>query len=98
MTSEQQYDVVIIGGGAAGLSGAVALARSRRTVVVVDARHPRNAPAAAMHNYLGREGVRPADLLADGKLLCPFHHHRAHDPGWDTYHHPNGSTTFHRRT
>jgi len=36
--------------------------------------------------------------LADGKLLCPFHHHRAHDPTWHTTHHPNGSTTFHRRT
>jgi hypothetical protein len=36
--------------------------------------------------------------LADGKLLCPFHHHRAHDPGWQTHHHANGSTTFHRRT
>ena len=36
--------------------------------------------------------------LADGKLLCPFHHHRAHDPRWETHHHPNGSTTFHRRT
>jgi hypothetical protein len=36
--------------------------------------------------------------LTDGKLLCPFHHHRAHHPGWDTHHHPNGSTTFHRRT
>ncbi|MBF4763625.1 DUF222 domain-containing protein [Nocardioides islandensis] len=36
--------------------------------------------------------------LADGKLLCPFHHHRAHDPAWATHHHPNGSTTFHRRT
>jgi hypothetical protein len=36
--------------------------------------------------------------LADGKLLCPFHHHRAHDPTWTTHHHPNGSTTFHRRT
>src|SRR5215207_2171931 len=30
----------------------------------------------------------------DGKLLCPFHHHRAHDPGWDVAHHPNGTTTF----
>ena len=30
--------------------------------------------------------------LEDGKLLCPFHHHRAHDPGWLTHHHPNGST------
>ncbi len=35
--------------------------------------------------------------LGDGKLLCPFHHHRAHDPGWITHHHPNGSTTFTRR-
>ena len=36
--------------------------------------------------------------LADGLLLCSFHHHRAHDPTWDTRHHPNGTTTFHRRT
>ena len=35
--------------------------------------------------------------LKDGKLLCPFPHHRAHDPGWITHHHPNGSTTFTRR-
>ncbi len=62
-----EYDVVVIGGGAAGLSGAVALARSRRTVLVVDAGQPRNAPAAAMHNYLGREGTPPTDLLADGR-------------------------------
>jgi thioredoxin reductase len=64
---EQQYDVVVIGGGAAGLSGAVALARSRRTVLVVDAGQPRNARAAGVHNYLGREDARPADLLADGR-------------------------------
>ncbi|MFW3172788.1 NAD(P)/FAD-dependent oxidoreductase [Geodermatophilus sp. CPCC 206100] len=62
-----RYDVVVIGGGAAGLSGAVALARSRRTVLVVDAGQPRNAPASGVHNYLGREGARPADLLADGR-------------------------------
>jgi thioredoxin reductase (NADPH) len=61
------YDVVVIGGGAAGLSGAVALARSRRRVLVVDSGRPRNAPAVAMHNYLGREGARPTDLLADGR-------------------------------
>jgi uncharacterized protein YfcZ (UPF0381/DUF406 family) len=35
--------------------------------------------------------------LEDGTLLCPFHHHHAHDPGWDTHHHPNGTTTFTRR-
>jgi thioredoxin reductase len=64
---DETYDVVVIGGGAAGLSGAVALARSRRSVLVVDAGEPRNAPAAGVHDYLGREGARPADLLADGR-------------------------------
>ena len=44
---EQQYDVVVIGGGAAGLSGALALSRARRSVLVVDSGRPRNAPAAA---------------------------------------------------
>ena len=35
--------------------------------------------------------------LEDGTLLCPFHHHRAHDPTWTTTYHPNGDTTFTRR-
>ncbi|NHC14995.1 methyltransferase domain-containing protein [Motilibacter deserti] len=64
---EQTYDAVVIGGGAAGLSGAVALARSRRSVLVVDAGEPRNAPAGHMHNYLGREGTPPRELLAIGR-------------------------------
>jgi thioredoxin reductase len=63
----ERYDVVVIGGGAAGLSGAVALARSRRSVLVVDAGAPRNAPAGHVHNYLGREGTAPGDLLAAGR-------------------------------
>jgi thioredoxin reductase (NADPH) len=68
MTSrDSHYDVVIIGGGAAGLSGAVTLARSRRSVLVVDAGRPRNAPAEGVHNYLGREGVPPAELMALGR-------------------------------
>lgn len=62
-----QYDVLIIGGGAAGLSAAVTLARSLRKVVVVDAGQPRNAPAHAAHNLLGREGINPLDLLARGR-------------------------------
>ncbi|MFE9851273.1 FAD-dependent oxidoreductase [Streptomyces sp. NPDC005576] len=61
------YDVVVVGGGAAGLSGALALARARRSVLVIDAGEPRNAPAAHAHNYLGREGVPPRELLADGR-------------------------------
>ena len=42
---DESHDVVVVGGSAAGLSGAVALARSRRSVLVVDAGDPRNAPA-----------------------------------------------------
>lgn len=63
----QCYDVVVVGGGAAGLSGALVLSRARRRVLVVDAGEPRNAPAGGVHNYLGREGSPPAALLADGR-------------------------------
>ena len=61
---DERYDVVVIGGGAAGLSGALALARARRSVLVIDAGTPRNAPAGHVHNYLAREGTPPAELLA----------------------------------
>lgn len=60
------YDVVIVGGGAAGLSAALVLARARRRVAVVDAGAPRNAPAEHMHGFLSRDGMPPADLLATG--------------------------------
>ena len=66
-TGERWYDVVVVGGGAAGLSGALTLARARRSVLVVDAGAPRNAPAHAVHGYLGREGTPPARLLADAR-------------------------------
>jgi thioredoxin reductase len=61
------YDVVVIGGGAAGLSAALVLSRARRTVAVVDAGHPRNAPAAHMHGFLSRDGFPPNELLAAGR-------------------------------
>jgi thioredoxin reductase len=61
------YDVIVIGGGAAGLSGALTLSRARRKVLVVDAGRPRNAPAGNAHNYLGREGVNPLELLRIGR-------------------------------
>jgi len=64
---QEAYDVVVVGGGAAGLSGAVALSRARRSVLVVDAGEPRNAPADGVHNYLGREGTPPAELLSAGR-------------------------------
>jgi thioredoxin reductase len=61
------YDVVVIGGGAAGLSGALQLGRSRRSVLVIDAGSPRNAPASGVHGLLGREGTPPAELLTTGR-------------------------------
>lgn len=66
-TATESVDVAIIGGGAAGLSAAVTLARSLRTVVVIDAGAPRNAPAAGAHNLLGREGIAPTELLRAGR-------------------------------
>ena len=50
----KRYDVVIVGGGAAGLSAALVLGRARRRVAVIDAGSPRNAPATHMHGYLSR--------------------------------------------
>ncbi|MEU2253027.1 NAD(P)/FAD-dependent oxidoreductase [Nocardia xishanensis] len=61
------YDVVVIGGGAAGLSGALMLGRSRRSVLVIDAGAPRNAPAEGVHGLLAREGTPPAELLERGR-------------------------------
>ncbi|WP_125609841.1 NAD(P)/FAD-dependent oxidoreductase [Specibacter cremeus] len=67
MNLEKMHDVGIVGGGAAGLSAAVALARSLRSVVVVDGGDPRNAPAAGAHNVLGHDGIAPAELMAGGR-------------------------------
>lgn len=62
-----RYDVVVVGGGAAGLSAALVLGRARRRVAVVDSGAPRNAPATHMHGYLSRDGMPPAELLAAGR-------------------------------
>ncbi|TDD57836.1 NAD(P)/FAD-dependent oxidoreductase [Kribbella antibiotica] len=61
------YDVIVIGGGAAGLSGALALVRSRRSVLVIDDGRPRNAPADAVHNFLTRDGTAPSEIYALGR-------------------------------
>ena len=62
-----EYDVVVLGGGAAGLNGALMLARSRRTVLVIDAGSPRNAPAEGVHGLLGHDGIPPAELVERGR-------------------------------
>lgn len=61
------YDVVVVGGGAAGLSAALVLGRARRRVAVVDAGSPRNAPAEHMQRFLSRDGMPPTELLARGR-------------------------------
>src|SRR5690242_16081128 len=66
-TVERHCDVAVVGGSAAGLAAALQLGRQRRSVIVVDAGEPRNAPAAHVHGYLGREGVAPAELTAVGR-------------------------------
>lgn len=66
-TAPHHCDVTVIGGGGAGLAAALQLARSRRSVVVVDAGEPRNAPASHMHGYLGHDGLPPGELLALGR-------------------------------
>ncbi len=58
---------MIIGGGAAGLSAALILARARRRVLVLDAQAPRNRFAPHMHGVLSRDGYSPLDLVADGR-------------------------------
>ncbi|WP_181807729.1 NAD(P)/FAD-dependent oxidoreductase [Streptomyces shenzhenensis] len=61
------YEVVVVGGGAAGLSAALVLGRARRRTLVVDAGEPRNTPSAHMQGFLSRDGMPPAEFLAVGR-------------------------------
>ena len=63
----RSFDVVIVGGGAAGLSAALVLGRARRRVAVVDSGEPRNAAAAHMQGYLSRDGMPPSELVGAGR-------------------------------
>jgi thioredoxin reductase len=67
MTLERDHDVVVVGGGPAGLGAAVTLGRSRRRVLVVDSGEPRNAPADGIHNLLTSEGITPRDFARVGR-------------------------------
>ena len=67
------FDVVIVGGGPAGLSAALVLGRSRRRVLVCDAGEPRNAASHGLHGFLTRDGIEPAEFLHLGReQLRPY--------------------------
>ncbi len=61
------YDVAVVGGGPAGLNGALMLGRARRSVLLIDAGEPRSAPAAAVRGFLSRDGFSPTQLTEIGR-------------------------------
>uniref|UniRef100_UPI0011250DFC FAD-dependent oxidoreductase n=1 Tax=Arthrobacter globiformis TaxID=1665 RepID=UPI0011250DFC len=73
MAPEKIYDVVVVGGGAAGLSAAVTLCRALRSVVVIDAGEPRNGRSPEVHGFLAHEGLPPGELLAAGRAEVRAH-------------------------
>ena len=69
VVNDDGCDVAVLGGGAAGLSGALMLARARRSVLVIDAGAPRNAPAAGVHGLLARDPGQDDRVVAFEEAL-----------------------------
>lgn len=63
LSVDEAYDVVVVGGGPAGLSGALMLGRCRRRVLVCDSGRYRNAASSGVHGFLSRDGIKPVELV-----------------------------------
>ena len=73
MDNSGRYDAVVVGAGAAGLSAALVLGRSRRRVLVLDGGEPRNASSSGVNYFLTRDGTPPEELLRIGReQLKPY--------------------------
>ena len=66
----EPYDVVIVGGGPAGLSAAIWLGRYLHRVALIDSGDPRNWETRGVNGYLGLPEIRPADLACHGQRLA----------------------------
>lgn len=72
-SKQHVYDAIIVGGGPAGLSAALILGRCRRRVLLCDTGRPRNARSKALHGFLTRDGIEPAELLRISReQLAPY--------------------------
>jgi thioredoxin reductase len=61
------FDVIIVGGGPAGLSAATILGRCRRSVLLCDDGRYRNEGSRGVHGFLSRDGIHPAELRRIGR-------------------------------
>ena len=69
----KQYDVAVVGGGPAGLTAALWLARYLHSVVLIDSGDPRNWQTRGINGYLGHPGIRPSELRGHGRDECRRH-------------------------
>ena len=72
-SNPERYDVAVVGGGPAGLTAGLWLARYLHSVVLIDSGDPRNWQTRGINGYLGHPGIRPSELRGHGRDECRRH-------------------------